>query len=241
MVFLGRIAKPLKSMLLSLNTCGNTASVALGVADENKVNIVATAELAVRTYSARLVPEIAALLESRQATLRDIEAIVVVNGPGSFTGIRVGLSTAKGLAEGAGIPLIAISRLALLANASGLPHVLAAVDAGRGEYYVGEYRNGNNLGEMLLSGEETVAAATQPGAGVLVCDESRADDVSQPVLVLPLAICGPVYVQPPDAAEALRFALGRFRAGNFDDPETLDANYLRRSDAEVLRAARVGA
>ncbi len=98
------------------------------------------------------------MLESQHATLRDIEAIVVVNGPGSFTGIRVGLSTAKGLAEGAGIPLIAVSRLALLAGASGLPHVLAAVDAGRGEYYVGEYQNGQNLGEVLLSGEETVAA-----------------------------------------------------------------------------------
>jgi tRNA threonylcarbamoyladenosine biosynthesis protein TsaB len=227
-------------MLLALNTCGNTASVALGVADEKKVRIVATAELAVRTYSARLIPEIASLLEGQHATLRDVEAIVVVKGPGSFTGIRVGLSTAKGLAEGAGIPVIALSRLALLAKASGLPHVLAAVDAGRGEYYVGEYRNGNSLGEMLLSGEETVAAAKQPGAGVLVCDESRADDVSTSACSA-LAICGPVYVQPPDAAEALRFSLERFRAGDFDHLETLDANYLRRSDAEVLRAARVGA
>jgi tRNA threonylcarbamoyladenosine biosynthesis protein TsaB len=209
----------------------------------SKVNIVARAELPGRTYSARLVPEIAALLESRRATLRDIEAIVVVNGPGSFTGIRVGLSTAKGLAEGASIPLIALSRLALLAHVSGLPNVLAAVDAGRGEYYVGEYRNGNNLGEALLSGEATVAAATQPGAGVLICDESRAADASpaSTSACAALAICGPVYVQPPDAAEAIRFALGRFRARTFDDPETLDANYLRRSDAEVLRSARAGA
>ena len=227
-------------MLLALNTSGNTASVALGVADEKKVRIVATAELAVRTYSARLIPEIASLLESQHATVRDVEAVVVVKGPGSFTGIRVGLSTAKGLAEGAGIPLIALSRLALLANASGLPHVLAAVDAGRGEYYVGEYRNGKSLGEMLLSGEETVAVAKRPGAGVLVCDESRADDVSTSACSA-LAIRGPVYVQPPDAAEALRFSLARFRAGDFDHLETLDANYLRRSDAEVLRAARVGA
>jgi tRNA threonylcarbamoyladenosine biosynthesis protein TsaB len=229
-------------MLLSLNTCGSTASVALGVAAAQEVQILATASLAVRTYSARLIPEIAAMLESRHATLRDIEAIVVVNGPGSFTGIRVGLSTAKGLAEGAGIPLIAVSRLALLAASSGLPHVLAAVDAGRGEYYVGEYQNGQNLGEVLLSGEETVAAAKQPGAGVLVCDESVAGDApaSATSACAALAICGPVYVQPPDAAEALRFALGRFRAGKFDDPETLHANYLRRSDAEVLRSARAG-
>src|ERR1700685_1743359 len=181
-------------MLLSLNTCGNTASVALGVVDKNTVRIVASAELAVRTYSARLIPEVASLLESKHATLRDVEAIVVVNGPGSFTGIRVGVSTAKGLAEGAGIPLIAVSRLALLAGASGLPHVLAAIDAGRGEYYVGEYQNGNNLGEVLLSGEETVALAKQPGAGVLVCDESVAPEA--PALATSacaaLAICGPV-------------------------------------------------
>jgi tRNA threonylcarbamoyladenosine biosynthesis protein TsaB len=228
-------------MLLSLNTCGNTASVALGLAGAHEIEILATATLAVRTYSARLIPEIAAMLESRHATLRDIEAIVVVNGPGSFTGIRVGLSTAKGLAEGAGIPLIAVSRLALLAGASGLPHVLAAVDAGRGEYYVGEYQNGNNLGEVLLSGEETVALAKQPGAGVLVCDESVAGDASSATSACAaLAICGPVYVQPPDAAEALRFALGRFRAGKFDDVETLQANYLRRSDAEVFRSAKAG-
>jgi len=228
-------------MLLGLNTCGSTASVALGVVAADDIKILATASLAVRTYSARLIPEIAAMLESRHATLRDVEAIVVVNGPGSFTGIRVGLSTAKGLAEGAGIPLIAVSRLALLAGTSGLPHVLAAIDAGRGEYYVGEYQNGQNLGEVLLSGEETVATAKQPGAGVLVCDESVAGDASAASSACAaLAICGPVYVQAADAAEALRFTLGRFRTGKFDDVETLQANYLRRSDAEVFRAARAG-
>jgi tRNA threonylcarbamoyladenosine biosynthesis protein TsaB len=230
------------SMLLSLNTCGSTATVALGIAAAQEIKILATASLAVRTYSARLIPEIAAMLESRHATLRDIEAIVVVNGPGSFTGIRVGLSTAKGLAEGAGIPLLAVSRLALLAGVTGLPHVLAAVDAGRGEYYVGEYKDGKNLGELLLSEEETVAAAKHPGAGVLVCEESVSEYASSAATsaCAALSICGPVYVQPPDAAEALRFTLERFRAGQFDDPETLQANYLRRSDAEVLRSARAG-
>jgi tRNA threonylcarbamoyladenosine biosynthesis protein TsaB len=227
-------------MLLSLNTCGDTASIALGVPGPEDVKIVATSELAPRTFSTRLIPEIAIMLESRQVTLRNIEAIVVVNGPGSFTGIRVGLSSAKGLAEGTGIPLIAVSRLALLANASLLPHVLAAVDAGRGEYYVGEYRNGIKLSEMLLSGEETVSMAGAPGAGVLVCEESRADDQT-PRACSALASCGPVYVQTPGAMDALRFALKRFHARDFDDPETLDANYLRRSDAEVLRAIREGA
>ena len=231
-------------MLLSLNTCGSAATVALGKAGPGALEmiIVATATLALRTYVARLVPEIAAMLESHQLSMRDIEAIVVVNGPGSFTGVRAGVGTAKGLAEGAGIPLIAISRLALLAGASGLPHVLAAVDAGRGEYYVGEYRNGQKVSEMLWSGEETIAAARQPGAAVLVCDESSDTEARGPstTACAALAICGPVYVQPPDAAEALRYALPRFRAGVFDDAETLEANYLRRSDAEVLRAGQAG-
>jgi tRNA threonylcarbamoyladenosine biosynthesis protein TsaB len=226
-------------MLLALNSCGTTATLALGSIEKKGLEILATAELAERTSSTRLMPEIAAMLEHRKATVQDLEVVVVVNGPGSFTGIRVGLSTAKGLSEGAGIPLIAVSRLALLAHASMLPHVLAAVDAGRGEYYVGEYRNGNKLRELLLSGEETVALAREPGAGVVICEESQEDDKTTACSAL--AICGPVYAQTPDAAMALRFALARFRAGDFDDPETLEANYLRRSDAEVLREARAGA
>ena len=133
--------------------------------------------------------------------------------------------------------LIAVSRLALLAHASLLPHVLAAVDAGRGDYYVGEYRHGINLGETLMTAEQTVTAAKQPGAGVIVCDESRAGNASASACSA-LALCGPIYVQPPDAPEALRFAMTRFHARDFDDPATLDANYLRRSDAEVVRAAR---
>ena len=232
-------------MFLSLNTCGSVASIALGVADAEmeSVRIVATAELAVRTYSSRLIPEIAAMLESRQATMRDIEAIVVVNGPGSFTGIRVGLSSAKGLAESASIPMVAVSRLAVLAAASGLPHVLAAVDAGRGEYYVGEYRQGAKVAEMLLSAEETVAIAKLPGAGVLVCDESRSGDVATPGTnaCAALSMCGPLFVQPPDAAEALRFALGRLRERSFDDAETLQRQLsapLRCGDFPVRKNCR---
>jgi tRNA threonylcarbamoyladenosine biosynthesis protein TsaB len=223
-------------MLLALNTCGATATVALGLTGNKGIRILAQAEAAERTSSTRLIPEIAAILAQQQATVRDLQAIVVVNGPGSFTGIRVGVSTAKGLSEGADIPLIAVSRLAVLANASMLPHVMGAIDAGRGEYYVGEYRSGQKIREMLLTGEETVALAKQPNTGVVVCEESKADDA--PSACSALAICGPVYVQPVDAAEALRFAMRRFQAGDFDDAATLEANYLRRSDAEILREAK---
>jgi tRNA threonylcarbamoyladenosine biosynthesis protein TsaB len=227
-------------MLLALNTCGNIASVALGAIGPKGIRIVAQAELPARTYAARLIPEIAALLDSRHVTVSDLEAIIVVNGPGSFTGIRIGLGTAKGLAEGASVPLIAVSRLGLIANATGLPHVIVAVDAGRGEFYAGEYRNGERLGESLMSGSDIQAAARRPGAGVVVCEEGPVTDGSAKTTTAcaALAICGPVYVQAPGAAEALRFALPRFQVAEFDDVATLQANYLRRPDAEIVLTAR---
>ena len=225
--------------ILSLDTCGSCGTVALGRLDltAGTLEILGKVALPGRTYSAQLIPKVEELLAGQHATVREIQAIVVVRGPGSFTGIRVGLSTAKGLAEAVGVGIVAVSRLALLAAASGLPHVLAAVEAGRGEYYVGEYRNGENLGETLLSGAEAAAAARKPGAGVLVYEASSIEAAHPSGS---LTASAPVYVRPPDAADALGFALDRLRAGSFEDIESLDANYLRRSDAELFGATGTG-
>jgi tRNA threonylcarbamoyladenosine biosynthesis protein TsaB len=240
-------------MLLSLHTCGTTGSVALGRFNEERteVEILAQAALPSRAYAAQLNPRVSEMLSGQHATIRDIEAIVVVRGPGSFTGIRIGLSAAKGWAQPAGIPLISLSRLELIAGVSGLPHVLATVDAGRGDYYVGEYREGRKIAESLLSQEETLAVLRQPGAGVLVyeqvledktgADSRKTGDFSSERATgdgatpeSPLAPYHPMYVQAPDAVDALRLALNRFRSGSFEDVETLDANYLRRPDAEIF-------
>jgi len=223
-------------MLLSINTCGISGTVALGRIDgvSGDAEIVAQAELAARTYSAQLIPRIGEMLAAHGATVRDLEAIVVVRGPGSFTGIRVGLSAAKGLAEASGAKLIALSRLALLAGCSGRDHVLAAIDAGRSEYYVGEYRQGQAVRETLLTAAELRAVAAEPDAGALVCEAPGASDGKGGEFTAGSAILLPV----PDAADALRFAAARFRIGAFDEIESLDANYLRRSDAEVTSEQR---
>jgi tRNA threonylcarbamoyladenosine biosynthesis protein TsaB len=241
-------------MLLSLHTCGTTGSLALGLInqDSTAARILAQAVLPSRSYAAQLNARVSELLAAQRATVGDLQAIIVVRGPGSFTGIRVGLSAAKGLAQGAGIPLIALSHLELIAGVSELPHVLATVDAGRGDYYVGEYRESRKIMEGLLSHAEMVAALRQPGAGVLVyqqvfedtsgvskttqnlLSEQRGEQATLPEN--PLAPYRPLYVQAPDAADALRFALARFRAGLFEDVASLDANYLRRPDAELAGA-----
>ena len=90
--------------VLAFDTCGETGTVALVDLGNGAVAVtcIAQTELGGRTASAQLMPAITALLRDSGLDLQAIRALVVVNGPGSFTGIRVGLSTAKGLAHAAG-------------------------------------------------------------------------------------------------------------------------------------------
>jgi tRNA threonylcarbamoyladenosine biosynthesis protein TsaB len=203
--------------------------------------LLAQTELAGRSFSARLIPAIADLLTDSSLTLAHLAGVVVVVGPGSFTGIRVGLSAAKGLVEAVQVPvrvpLIAISRLATLAAAANESElasadpkktdVLAVLDAGRGEYFCGEYRAGRCVREWLADDEDLARAAAAP-LHMVVCEETLAERL-QPL--------GARYVSPPTAESAVRYALPRFFAGDFDDPATTDANYLRSSDAELFRKA----
>jgi tRNA threonylcarbamoyladenosine biosynthesis protein TsaB len=204
---------------LLIHTAGAEGSVAL--ADEA---VVATEILPGRSSSERLVPVVRRLMEARGWTLGDLTAITVVHGPGSFTGVRVGLSAAKGFSEAAGVPLIAVSRLALLARAVGGDGVVHAVlDAGRGEFYYGEYAGRRCVREVLLSGDEL--RATLVGGVVVVCDAKMAEA---------LVDLNPRVVAEPSAGDVLPFAVGRAAAGDFDDTALVDANYLRRTDAELF-------
>jgi tRNA threonylcarbamoyladenosine biosynthesis protein TsaB len=218
--------------VLLINTAGGEGSVALGDTEVSPV-IVATEVLPGRTSSERLVPAVRRLMEARGWRLSELVAVVVVHGPGSFTGVRVGLSAAKGLSEAGGVGLIAVSRLALLAasvDGGGGP-VHAVLDAGRGEFYYGEYVGRRCLREVLMSGEDVLAAAA--GGAVVVCEAKVAEA---------LVGLGPRVVVEPSAGDALALALERIEAGDFDDVVTLDANYLRRTDAEIFAkpTARAG-
>jgi tRNA threonylcarbamoyladenosine biosynthesis protein TsaB len=204
-------------MLLGIDTCGAAGSIALARWSNSRLELIAEAELAGKTYSAQLIPRIHHLLQGQQAAPPDLEAIVVVHGPGSFTGVRVGLSAAKGLAEALGIPLIAVSRLAVLAAKAGTDS--AVLDAGRGEFY--------------FRGDENEVLAT-PGH-IRACI-SGAFAVCEDIAAFPDAI----LVEPPAAADALRYALTRLAAGNYDDVATIDGNYLRRSDAELFAQQGAG-
>jgi tRNA threonylcarbamoyladenosine biosynthesis protein TsaB len=205
-------------IVLAIDTCGAMGSIALGRVEEGAVSVLAQTELAGKSYSAQLVPAVRAMLAGQSMETVALEGIAAVNGPGSFTGVRVGVSSAKGLAEALGIPLLAVSRLAVLAWKAGASR--AAIDAGRGEFY---FRSGGR--EFLLQAKDT--PLTEPG-GIAVCEASAQRVFPQGV-----------SVEAPTAADALRFALPKLLAGDFADVALLDGNYVRRADAEIF--SRTGA
>ncbi|MGB6975827.1 MAG: tRNA (adenosine(37)-N6)-threonylcarbamoyltransferase complex dimerization subunit type 1 TsaB, partial [Terracidiphilus sp.] len=160
--------------------------------------------------------------------LAALDAIVVTSGPGSFTGVRVGLSAAKGLAEAAGLPVAAVSRLAALAAKAGTE--LAALDAHRHEIFLRLSAGGET--RELLAGAAALAALGAPQGAIAVCEDAAAELLREAWPGAELK-----RVEAPTAADALRLAAGRVAAGQFDDVALLDGHYLRRSDAEIFGEA----
>ena len=203
---------------LAIDTCGPSGSVALGRVEPGDLMLLAQTELPGKSYSAHLVPAIGAMLAAEGIDTSTLDAIIVVNGPGSFTGIRVGVSTAKGLAQALYIPLLAVSRLAVLASKAATP--AAALDASRNELYFRDAARETGQRETLVPAKS--ALLTTPGA-LAVCEP----DVHW---LFPDA----VLTAAPSAADALRFAAPRLLARDFADLAALDGNYVRRSDAEIF-------
>lgn len=218
-------------ILLVSDTSGKNGSVALVRAGSSSgdVELIESVPLAGGTFSAQLVPQIAGLLEKHGLSKRDIDAFVVVSGPGSFTGLRVGLAAIKALAEILGKPIVPVSLLEVIAGESaGRGKVMAAINAGRGEIYAGEYEVGESarcVREQLLSKDEFVSLAA--GIAVVTPDaalEQLASAASRLVQ----------RVEMPSSERIARVGWRQLQAGQTVTPEQLDANYIRKSDAEIF-------
>lgn len=205
--------------LLLIDTCGDGGGVGIAIGD----TLVAERPLPGRETQERLMAAIAEILHEAALTIQQLSAIAVVTGPGSFTGVRIGLAAAKGLAEATGLPLIALSRLAILAAQVSGSETQAWLDAGRTDIYV--RRNGE---ELMLP-----AAAALEGAhnGQVVLMEDRL------ATLLPSA----TRVAPVGVRQALPLALDHLRQQTFADTALLNANYLRVPDAELALQARLAA
>jgi tRNA threonylcarbamoyladenosine biosynthesis protein TsaB len=232
-------------ILLAIDTSGKDSSIALArVPDASTpeaaqpapsgIEIVEVVPLEGGTFSAQLVPQIATLLSKHGLSKNDIGAFAVASGPGSFTGLRVGLAAIKALAEILQKPIAAVSRLEAVARAHACDdrsasHVLAALDAGRNEIYLGKYSlcgtGARMIWERLVSREEFLSEAKS--AKVVTPDRTIADAAR---------IGGLAVVEIPRPASDIIAQIGweKIQSGETISPDALEANYIRRSDAEIF-------
>jgi tRNA threonylcarbamoyladenosine biosynthesis protein TsaB len=225
-------------ILLAVDTSGKDGSLALArVGGElssagrsaDNLEILEMVPLEGGTFSAQLVPQIALLLAMHGLQKGDLGGFAVASGPGSFTGLRVGLAAVKALAEILEKPIAAVSRLEALAR-SGKKRdtVICALDAGRGEFFVGIYtfENGTRVqSERLMTREELFTAARErviltPHANLAEAARGAGLTVEE--------------VDAPHSDAVARLGWEKLRAGLTVSPEQLEANYIRRSDAEIF-------
>jgi len=216
-------------MQLAIDTSTDIASLAL--VQDNEV----MAELTWRcgqNHSTQLLPNLSHLLNQAQLSLQSVDCIIVAKGPGSFNGIRVGISTAKGLAFSLGIPLVGISTLEVEAYqhaGTGLP-ICPIFNAGRGEIATAMYQKKDNNWRQLATEHITTvdALCLQITTKTVFCGEFvpliteqlREQLKHKAVILTPAAGLR-------RASFLAELGLKRIETGDYDDPVTLQPLYLR--------------
>jgi tRNA threonylcarbamoyladenosine biosynthesis protein TsaB len=209
-------------LLLALDTSTSTASVALF--DSQRV-LSETTWLAGREHSTRLLVEVEAAFERIGRTSTDLTGLAVARGPGSFTGVRVALSVAKGMAAGLGIPLWGVSSLDVLAHAAGevdLP-VRAVLEAGRGRYATALYVHGRCTQEARLATLDQLESLIEEPTLVIgeLSPEARARLEHDPhVRLAAAAACA------RRAGYLAELGWQQAQSGDPGDPRALDALYV---------------
>ena len=217
-------------MQLAIDTSTGTASLAL--VEDNEV----LAELTWRcqqNHTTQLLPHLAHLLNQTKLNLQSTSGIIVARGPGSFNGLRVGISTAKGLAFSLGVPIIGISSLETEAYQhaeTGLP-ICPIFNAGRGEIATAIYQKKHGEWRQLITEQITTVETlcSQITTKTMFCGEFI------PLIATQLRKQLKQKAVIPSPTTGLRRAsflaelgLKRLKAGDYDNPATLQPLYLRR-------------
>ena len=222
---------------------------------ENKV-LGAVSTSTKEIYSPRLFRHLEFLLGDLSLELGAFDLFSVATGPGSFTGLRVGLTAAKAWAEVYGKPIAGVSSLEAVAAQSHLQEstLVPVLDAHRGQVYFGHYRRPTSQDLLSLDGEESVATPEEFVDALSARPEAPDFAIVTPV---PEILSGALsrYETPAAPGPSIRVdevsailaphvgRLGYLRAkyGKVTDALTLDANYVRRTDAELKWKAPSGA
>jgi tRNA threonylcarbamoyladenosine biosynthesis protein TsaB len=234
-------------LTLALDTSSPAGSLAV-LRDEKVIGAVST--WSDEIYSSRMFRHLEFLQKELSLTLDQFDLFAVAAGPGSFTGLRVGLAAVKGWAEVYRKPIAAISGLeAVAAQSHSRSRVLVPVlDAHRGQIYFGLYRReeANGESELALEGEECVMTPQEfmDALGARKADSDYAIVTPLPALIAEAlsryeTVRAPAaQIQIEEVSTSLAPYVGRLgylraRRGDVIDSLTLDANYVRRTDAEL--------
>ena len=221
--------------LLTIQTASPAGSIALTAGER----LLAELNLDVRkTPTEWLLQSIEGLLDKADVKRADLDAIAVVHGPGAFTGLRVGLATAKGLSLATGRPLLGISTLQCLAMQlpfAGLP-VCVMLDARKQEVYTATYRWEGGfphpVTEERVTGPERLLAEVS-GETLFVGNGAR---IYRTMIVRKMgarAHFSPAFMDLPRAAGAAALALREWESGRTFTADDLMPKYLRPSEAEL--------
>ena len=216
----------MKSVFLLIDTSVFSSSLALWVKETDSVIMLKGSN---RNYAEQLPADIPVLLDTMGCKMNDLKAVGVCSGPGSYTGLRLGVSLAKGLSMGLSVPLIAVSRLQLLANIARKKfgfssYILPVIDAGRMEVYVSKvlpYESVSFNEEALiltgesfseLSGHEVVFL----GSGAAKCKE-----------LFSCLSWSYKCVREPDASDLCEPVWEAFSNHEFADANSFEPTYLK--------------
>jgi tRNA threonylcarbamoyladenosine biosynthesis protein TsaB len=230
-------------VVLALDTTTSAGSCAL-LRDDDLVRVQASDQS--RPQASRLPGELAAMLEREGVALPEIDILAVGIGPGSFTGLRVGIATMQGLAIALSRPLFGISAFDALASiafggsgTNGSPdpphvHVATWVDAWRGEVYAALYQNGREIEPPTVDLPEHLLQ-TFVGRPMLFTGDGAAMYRATISAVLGHRAEFTEPVAPLLAGAMGTLAAREFRAGQRPLPHAIRPLYVRRSDAELAR------
>lgn len=216
--------------LLAIDTSTASCSVAMFKGDHLVGEDVFTEG---KTHSSHLLPMVHRILLEGGSDISRMDGIAITRGPGTFTGLRIGLSTAKGLATAIQVPVVGVSSLAALAfpfRQLDRP-VVAMIDARRGEIYHAGYRCGNPVAPTSVGAPETVAAVLPEDAILVGSGATLYRHVFE-------SRCPCVRFADPcqhmiRAASVGMLAMKRFNEQDMDAIEALIPDYIRKSDAQI--------
>lgn len=220
--------------ILAIDTATEACSAALLVGDK----LFSRWEEAPRDHTKKILPMVQAVLEEAGLSLDQLDAIAFGRGPGSFTGVRIGISVAQGLAFGVGVPLIGVSTLAAMAQGvhrqEGATRVLSAIDARMNEIYFGRYELQGDC--MQLVGEEVVSdpallVSELTGDGALqgrwLAVGTGFETYGEILAALAEELVGSAQVRFPAAVDMLPLARAAWLAGEAVPVEEATPVYLR--------------